>query len=144
MENEQQDIINKDSVNEDNITDGDNVGATAEAFFMLNLLFVGFLYIALWVLFFLKYKDTSAVSKNHLKQALIASTISVLIVIALNVFVILTSGYASATALIVTEVYLMLIIPLFMIVGILGFVKAINHKDFSFPLIGKRLGITTG
>jgi len=138
MEDKQQDTINKDS-----LIDGDKIGAIAEAFFILNLLFVGFLYIALWLLYFLQYKDASSVSKNHLKQTLIASSMSVLIVIMLNVFVILTSGYASAKALIAAEVYLMLIVPLFMIVGILGFVKAINYKNYSFPLIGKRLAIIT-
>ena len=41
------------------------------------------------------------------------------------------------------EVYLMVVIPLFLIVGILGFTKAINHKYYAFPIIGKMLGIKT-
>ncbi len=119
----------------------DHTGAIAEALFIANLLFVGVFYIALWGFYFWSYKAATTVGKNHLKQTLAASTVSSLIVIALNIFILLTSGYASATALIVAEIYLMLIVPLFMIVGILGFIKAINHNDFRFPIIGKPLGV---
>jgi cytochrome bd-type quinol oxidase subunit 2 len=115
----------------------DHSGTIAEALFIANLLFVGIFYLLLWGLYFLAYKNASPVSKSHIKQTLIASSISTLIVILLNLFILLTSGYASATALIVAEVYLMLIVPLFMIVGILGFTKAVQGLDFSFPLISK-------
>ncbi len=115
----------------------DHSGTIAEAFFIANLLFVGIFYLLLWGLYLLAYKNASPVSKSHIKQTLIASSISTLIVILLNLFILLTSGYASATALIVAEVYLMLIVPLFMIVGILGFTKAVQGLDFSFPVIGR-------
>lgn len=115
----------------------DHTGTIAEAFFIANLLFVGIFYLFLWGLFFLAYKNASPVSKHHLKQTLIAASISTLIVILLNIFILLTTGFASATALILAEVYLMLIVPLFLIVGILGFTKAVQGLDFTFPLIGK-------
>ena len=119
----------------------DNIGAIANAFFMLGLLFIGFGYAALLGLYFLKYKVASTVSKNHLKQTLIAGAISLSIALAFIAFIMLTAGFASATALVMIEVYLMLIIPLFMFFGIMGFVKAINFKDYRFPLIGKLVGI---
>lgn len=119
----------------------DHTGTVAEALFMANLLFIGIFYLVLWGLYFMAYKNASPTSKNHLKQTLVAATISTLIVVVLNIVIILTTGYASATALIVAEVYLMLVVPLFMIVGILGFTKAINEKDFKFPVIGNLLGI---
>lgn len=115
----------------------DHTGSVAEAFFIANLLFVGIFYVFLWVLYFLSYKNASEVSKRHLKQTLIASSITTSIVVVLNIIIIFTTGYASAPALILAEVYLMLIVPLFMIVGILGFTKAVQGMDFSFPLIGK-------
>lgn len=119
----------------------DHTGTVAEALFIANLLFIGVFYIVLWGLFFLSYKNASQVSKNHLKQTLAASSLSTLIVVALNIFIVSTAGYASATALISAEVYLMLVVPLFMVVGIMGFTKAVNEKDFMFPVIGKLLGI---
>ena len=120
----------------------DHTGTVAEALFIANLLFIGIFYLVLWGLYFLAYKNASPVSKNHLKQTLVASTLSTLIVVLLNIFVLLTAGYASATALITAEIYLMLIVPLFMIVGILGFTKAVNEKDYKFPIIGNLLGIS--
>lgn len=113
----------------------DHIGAYAEAFFLANLLFVGVFYLLLWGLYFVFYKRASRVSKNHIKQTLVASTLSTLIVIILNIVVVLTSGYASAAGLLLAEVYLMLIVPLFMIVGILGFIKAVNDKNYSYPLM---------
>ncbi len=115
----------------------DHIGSIAEAFYIANLLFVGLFYVLLWGLYFLSYKKASSVSKRHLKQTLIASSITMSIVILLNILVLLTTGYASATALILAEVYLMLIVPLFLIVGILGFTKAVQGLDFTFPLLGK-------
>lgn len=119
----------------------DNIGAIAEAIFMLGLLFIGFGYVALLGLYFLKYKGASKVSQNHLRQVLIAGAISLFIAISFIVIIMLTTGFASATALIMIEIYLMVIIPLFMFFGIMGFVKAINHQDYRFPLISKLAGI---
>ncbi|MEE9491852.1 MAG: hypothetical protein V3W04_00540 [Gammaproteobacteria bacterium] len=121
----------------------DHTGSFAEAFFIANLLFVGVFYLLLWGLYFMKKRHATQVSKNHLKQTLIASSFTTLIVISLNFFILMTTGYASATALITAEIYLMLVVPLFMVLGIFGFTKAINEKDFRFPVIGRFLGIDT-
>jgi Mn2+/Fe2+ NRAMP family transporter len=119
----------------------DYTGAVAMAFFMANLLFIGIFYLILWVFYFLSYKNASQISKNHIKQALWASTITTIIALTLAVIAFLTTGFSSVQALIMAEVYLMVIVPLFMLLGILGFTKAINEKNFKFPLIGNLLGI---
>jgi hypothetical protein len=77
----------------------DHTAAYAEAFYIGNLLFVGVFYLALWVLYFLRYKKSSAITRNHLKQALVGSSISTAIFLTINIFIMLTSGYASVTAL---------------------------------------------
>ena len=115
----------------------DHTAAFAEAFFIGNLLFVGAFYLALWVLFFLRYKKASAITQRHLKQTLIGSSISTSIFLAINIFIMLTSGYASLAALFSLEFYFMLLVPLFLIVGILGFTRAVKGMDFSYPLIAK-------
>lgn len=127
-----------------NIDNNDNIGSIAIALFMINLLLAGLFYIVLWILYFLKYKDASQVSKNYLKQSLIAASISIVIFLAMSLFAIFYSGFNSATTLIMAEIYLMVVVPLFLFIGILGFTKAINHKDYAFPVIGKMLGIKTG
>lgn len=121
----------------------DHTGAFAEAFFIANLLFVGIFYLLLWGLYFKSYKQTSQVGKNHLKQTLAASSLSLFIVILLNIYVLATTGYASLAGLLAAEIYLMLVVPVFLILGILGFTKAVNEKDFKFPIIGNLLNIKT-
>lgn len=115
----------------------DNTAAFSEAFFIGNLLFVGLFYIALWVLYFLRYKSTSVVGKNHLSQALIASSLSTIIFLSINVFILLTDGYHSLTALFGLELYYMLIVPLFLAAGIMAFTRAIRGEKFSYPFIGQ-------
>jgi len=53
-----------------------HTAAFAEAFFIGNLLFVGVFYLALWTLYLLRYKNASVITQNHLKQTLVASSIS--------------------------------------------------------------------
>jgi len=115
----------------------DNTAAFSEAFFIGNLLFVGVFYIALWVLYFLRYKSTSVVGKKHLGQALIASSLSTITFLSINVFILLTDGYHSLKALFGLEVYYMLIVPLFLAAGIMAFTRAIKGEEFSYPLIGQ-------
>jgi len=115
----------------------DNTAAFAEAFFIANLLFVGVFYLALWVLYFLRYKRTSILGKQHLDQTLLASSLSTIIFLAINVFILVTNGYASLTALFCLEFYYMLIVPLFLIAGIVAFTQAVKGLAFSYPLIGQ-------
>ncbi len=108
---------------------------------MANLLFIGIFYIILWLFYFLAYKNASQISKNHIKQALWASTLTTVIALTLATIAFTTTGFASVQALIMAEVYLMIVVPLFMILGILGFTRAINEKDFKFPIIAGFLKI---
>lgn len=118
-----------------------HTAAFAEAFFIANLLFIGIFYVVLWILYFLRYDKASAITQNHLKQTLVASTISSLIFLLINLTIYLTSGYNSISALIALEIYFMILVPIFFLGGIMGFVKAIKGDDFRFPLIGKRLNL---
>lgn len=119
----------------------DHKGSIAAALFLANLLFVGIGYAMLWGFYFTSYKSASQVSKNHIKQALAAASLSTLIVLILNFLVVTTTGYASATALIVAEFYLMMVVPLFMLMGILAFIKTIQNRDYVYPVIGRLLGV---
>ena len=114
-----------------------HTAAWAEAFYIGNLLFVGIFYLAMWLLYFLHYKKTSIVGRHHLKQALLASTITTIIFIIINVIIILSSGYASLTGLLLLELYFMILLPVFLVVGIIAFSKAIKDIDYNYPLIGR-------
>lgn len=112
-----------------------HTAAFAEAFFIANLLFVGIFYLALWILFILRFKHSSLVTRHHLQQTLIASSLSTSIFLAINIFIIFTSGYASVMALLLLEIYFMLLLPLLLVVGIIGFTKAVKRLTFNYPLI---------
>ncbi len=118
----------------------DHTAAYAQAFFIGNLLFVGAFYLALWTLYLLRYDSASEITQRHIKQALIGSSISTAIFISINIFIMLTTGYASVTALFSLEFYFMLLLPMFLVVGILAFTRAIKGIDFTYPLIGRFIG----
>ncbi len=115
----------------------DHTAAWAEAFYIGNLLFVGIFYIALWLLYFLRYSKTSDIGRHHLKQALLGSSITTTLFIIINVIIILTSGYASLTGLLLLELYYMILLPVFLVIGIIAFSKAIKDVDYNYPLIGR-------
>jgi len=117
----------------------DHSAAFAEAFFIANLLFVGAFYIALWVLYATRYAQADRMSRSHIKQALVGASISTGIFAIINISIMLGAGYASLPALLSLEIYFMLIAPVFLIVGILAFSKAIKGEDFCYPLIGRML-----
>ena len=119
------------------LSSDDNTAAFAEAFFIANLLFVGVFYLALWILYLLRYKRTSLLGRQHLSQTLLASSLSTMIFVAINSYIVLTSNYASLTALFSLEIYFMLIVPLFLTAGIIGFTQAVKGLIFSYPFIGR-------
>lgn len=123
-------------------TQDDNTAVLAVVFFMANLLFIifgGIFYLALWVLYLRRYKKSSVVIQNHLKQALIAATLSTAIFIAINIFILYTGGYVplSSSAIIAIELYGLLVLPLFMGLGIFALLKAIKNEEIRYPLIGR-------
>jgi len=115
----------------------DHTAAFAEAFFIANLLFVGVFYFALWVLYLQRFQQTSVIAQKHLRQCLMASTVSTIIFVVINLFIVMTDGYASLLALFSLEVYFMFVVPAFLVVGLIGFSKAIKGLDFNYPLIGQ-------
>lgn len=126
----------------ENTANNDHSAAFAEAFFIANLLFVGVFYLALWALYFLRYKQAALIAKSHIMQSLIASSISTAIFIIINIYIVVTSGYASLTALFALELYYMLVVPVLLVFGIIGFTKAIKGEPVNYPLIANRLSIS--
>lgn len=123
-------------MNSDNLNH-DNTAAIAEAFVIANLLFVGVFYLALWVLYLHRSNRCSDVGKNHLNQSLLVSSLTTFIFIVINVYIVLTTGYASLNALFTLEVYYMLVVPIFLVLAIIGFTKAIKGNIYIYPVIGR-------
>lgn len=125
-----------------NISHEDHTAVLAVSFFIANLLFVvfgGIFYLALWVLYIRRYKTASVITQNHLKQALIAASLSTLIFIAINIFIVYTGGYVplSRSAILAIELYGLLVMPVMMGLGVFALLKAIKNEDIRYPVIGR-------
>lgn len=122
----------------------DHTAVFAVVFFMANVLFVvfgGVFYLALWALYLRRYKTSSPVTQNHLKQALIAASLSTTIFVIINIYIITTGGYIplSRSAIIAIELYGLVVLPTFMATGVFALFKAIKQEDFHYPLISRLL-----
>lgn len=131
-----------------NNTDSDHSAAIAVGLFMANLLFIvfgGIFYLLLWVLYLRRYKHASEITQHHLKQALIAATITsaifigIILLTGLNLFSLATGGdiHISLAAMLALDFYFMVIVPAFIVLGILAFIKAVRGEDFDYPLISR-------
>ena len=120
----------------------DHTAEIAVALFMANILFIifgGIFYLALWVLVIRRYNKSSTIVQNHLKQALIAASVTSIIFIAINIFILSTGGYVplSRSSIIVLEMYGLLILPSFMGLGVYALFKAFKKEDVRYPVIGR-------
>ena len=74
---------------------------------------------------------------NHLGQALAGALISTTLFILANLIIVLQGGYRSVTALIVFEVYFVVVVPIMLIPGLMALIKAMSGEPFRYPLIGR-------
>ncbi len=123
-------------------TQTDHNAVLAVALYMANILFVifgGIFYLALWALVILRYKKSSTITQNHMKQALIAASLTTLIFVAINIFIVYTGGYVplSRSAIMALEMYGLLILPAFMGLGVYALFKAFKSEDIRYPIIGR-------
>ncbi len=115
------------------------IAIVAQACMLANLLFAGIVYGGLWYLYLRHYAQAGPLVQQHIKQAVWVASISTGLFIVLNGIILLQGGYHTITALMLLEIYYMLIVPLFFIPGLMALVKAIQGRGYRYPLIGKWL-----
>jgi hypothetical protein len=125
-------------------TKSDNTAVLAVVLYMANVIFVvfgGVFYLALWVLYLRRYKTSSPLTQNYLKQALITASVSTTIFVTINIYIIVNGGYIplSRSAIVAIELYGLIVLPLFMATGVFALFKAIRNERFNFPLINRLL-----
>lgn len=115
-------------------------GALAYSIYIANLLFTGLGLVVLIAYSVRKSQGIKNLSNIHIKQSLLASILTTLVFIVINLYIIFfTPGHLSLTGLVILEVYYMFIVPICVIPGIVGLTRAINGKDYTFPMIGRHL-----
>lgn len=116
---------------------GKRIAVFSEALYLVNLLLPVIPFLFLLTLYFRHRQHESVVARNHLKQATTGATIATVVFIIANIVVMLFGGYKSITALITFEVYYIVFVPLFLIPGLFGLIRAMSGESYRFPLIGK-------
>lgn len=118
---------------------------TAEALYMLNLLFPVIPLFALGVIYFQNRKNPSLFLRSHIVQPWIAALISTSLFFLINLIAALLGGYSSwdnvisIHSLVALEVYTLLVILPFLVPGLLGLTKALSGLAWRYPLLGRFL-----
>ena len=119
--------------------EGRRLAVTAQALYLLNLLFPLLPLLALAGIAMLHSGRGVPLARNHLRQGLAGAILSSLLFIAANLLIITQGGYRSMAALVVFELYYVLVVPLLLVPGLIGILRAISGREFQFPLLGRFL-----
>ncbi len=79
------------------------------------------------------------VVRSHVRQCFVASLIAFGVFAAANLLTLALGGYGTWAAMVVFEVYFVVFVPLLLIPGLIGLIRAMSGQDYRYPLIGKFL-----
>lgn len=115
---------------------GKALAVISAGLYLINLLLPLLPLLGLVWLYFQHRNHAPRLAKINLMQALIGAALSSALFAAANILILSLGGYRSLHALIVFEVYYILVVPLFLIPGLITLVKAMSGQLYRFPLIG--------
>ena len=119
---------------------GTTIAMIAEGLFLLNLFLLPVVSFMILALLYWRHRNhESRLARNHLKQAFAAAGISTALFLLSNLLIVLYGGYHSVALLVAVEVYLVIVVTPFSIIGIFGLLKAMAQQEYCYPLIGKYL-----
>lgn len=125
----------------DKDNDGRSIAVIAESLYVVNLFIPILMYIGLLVLNLFYRKSASQMVRVHLRQAVLMATISTAVFSALGLLILMFFNANSIAIVIILEAYFIIIVPLFIIPGLFGLVKAISGETYSYPILGKMIKI---
>ena len=115
----------------------DAAAVTAEVLFLLNLLLlpvVAFLIMAAWYL--LRASELSSIAVSHLRQAIVTSLWAAFLLVVVNGSLLLLGGYDGPYVWAVVIVYFTVVHATFILLGVVGLIKALAGQYWRYPLIG--------
>jgi uncharacterized Tic20 family protein len=113
-----------------------NLAIMAEAFYLLNLLFLPVLAFFILIWLYLKYENYSELAGCHVRQTFSASIWAGLLLLLVTGVIVLAGGYNSPYIWSIVIVYFIICHSILVILGIIGLVKAMAGKKFHYPMIG--------
>ncbi len=114
---------------------GRALAITAEGLYLLNLLFPVVTWLALLVVWLRRRNEAPELGRVHLRQAFVAATLATALFLLLNLLVMALGGYRSMAALVLFEAWFIVIVPIFLIPGLIALLKAMAGETWRFPLI---------
>lgn len=114
------------------------IAVAAESLYLVNLLLLpGLGFMLLLLLYWKKHKQVSALNLNHLQQTISASIWGGILIIVVNALIILLGGYDGAYTWMIAVIYFTLVHSTFILLGMIGLVKALAGQCWSYPLVGR-------
>lgn len=116
------------------------VAVAAESLYLVNLLLVpGLAFIILLLLYWIKRKQVSALNLNHLQQTVSASIWGGLLIIVIFALILLLGGVDGPYTWMIAILYFTIVHSSFIIMGMIGLVKALAGQCWRYPLVGRPL-----
>lgn len=117
--------------------DADYLAVTAEVLYLLNLLLLPVIaFVLLLTVYFYKMNSAGELALNHFKQAIFTSLWAGLLLFAVNGFILLLGGYDGPYVWMTVIIYFTLIHASFIMLGVIGLIKALNGQYWRYPLLG--------
>ena len=112
----------------------------AETLYLVNLMLLpgmGFLML-LW-LFWKKHQGASALALNHLQQTIYASIWGGMLIIVILALILILGGIDGPYTWMIALIYFTIVHSSFIIMGMIGLIKALAGQCWRYPLVGKAL-----
>lgn len=114
------------------------IAVAAESLYLLNLLLIpGLGFLLLVLLYWLSHKKVSALALNHLQQTVSASLWAGVLVVAMFGLILLLGGVDGPYTWVIAIVYFTMAHSTFILLGMVGLVKALAGQCWSYPVVGK-------
>ncbi len=117
---------------------GQSLAVTAEVLYLLNMLpLPGIAFVALLWLYWRHYENASALARGHLSQTVIATFWAAGLLLGLNLLILGLGGYRSPSVWVVVFLYFVTCHSAFILLGVIGLVKALAGQPYRYPLVGR-------
>jgi hypothetical protein len=111
-----------------------------ESWYLLNLTLMPVLGFFVLIFYYDKYFDkVGALVDNHLVQTLNAALWLGSALVLMSSFVFFVTGINNITGWVIVILYITCIHSIFILLGVIGLVKALAGQFYSFPVVGKVL-----
>ncbi len=121
------------------VSDKDHrLAVAAEVLYLCNITLLPVLgFIGLLVIYSRRAESAQPLALHHLRQAIVASIVSGLLLIAVSLLIVLLGGFSSPYTWMLLILYFTAIHSALILFGVFGITRAANDREYFYPLIGR-------